>query len=146
MASLAPFLANAELKGYEPEKDVADWMKLQLETEVNRLKTFNTTCLCMSVKNTSVFLDGGMCINRIEVKTGFDFSTVVRMMVSEAVPCPLKPNFSYINLVLFTEKPLPILVPYVYDATYNVNNLCDWLLINSKGERTHQRIEHFEHL
>jgi hypothetical protein len=46
-------------------------------------------------------------------------------------------------VLLFTDKPLPLIVPYLYKKDPK-NSLQDWLLINCKGERSKHHIDSFK--
>ncbi|KAI9311712.1 hypothetical protein BX666DRAFT_1994791 [Dichotomocladium elegans] len=78
-------------------------------------------------------------------------------MVSPAVSYPYKPDFYYVNLILFTEKPIPFLAPYLYKESVKViqpekifdegrkkvpskevvlkNDMREFLFINKRGIR-----------
>lgn len=45
-------------------------------------------------------------------------------------------------MVLVTRKPLPLLVPYVYDAGLK-NDLKHWLFVNAKMQRARHKIGTF---
>lgn len=86
--------------------------------------------------------EGKMIINRLEMDTKFDFNLIKQIMISEAVSCPLKEGFLYVNVLLFTDKPLPIILPYLYQKD-KANKLTEWLLINSDNIRVRHRVESF---
>ncbi len=52
------------------------------------------------------------------------------------------PSFAYVNVVLFTEKPVPLLLPYVFDKLRQPENaLTEWLFVNKKGDRARHRVD-----
>lgn len=54
-------------------------------------------------------------INKLEVNTEFDFELITKILTSAPEPCPAKPGFHYVHLILIAEtKPLPLLLPYLY--------------------------------
>ncbi|CAO3650381.1 unnamed protein product [Cunninghamella blakesleeana] len=53
-------------------------------------------------------------INRIELDTNYDISKIEQVMVSPATTYPHKDNFYYVNLILVTKNPIPLIVPYLY--------------------------------
>ncbi|OUM63287.1 hypothetical protein PIROE2DRAFT_10185 [Piromyces sp. E2] len=138
-----------------------DYLKQKVDNEIQRIKSISKLSpIPIPVKNTSIVIDftkpkHPIAINRIEVNSGFDFKKIKQIMVSEPEPIDIKPGYSYVHVLLFTEKPLPIIIPYLYDVNLKTtlendkkevlvkNNLTEWLLINSKGERTRQRVEAF---
>ena len=83
-----------------------------------------------------------MIVNRLEVETTFDFNKVNTLMVSTETRCFLKPGYAYVNLVLFTEKPVPLLLPYLFDkARQTDNDLKEWVFINKNLERSRHRVD-----
>jgi hypothetical protein len=65
-----------------------------------------------------------------EIDSGFDFAKVERILISDPITCPFKEGYKYINVLLFTSAPLPLILPYVYEATPE-NTLRHWMFINS---------------
>lgn len=83
-----------------------------------------------------------MVVNRIECDTTFDFNKVTMLLVSNDVACWVKEGYSYVNVVLFTEKPVPLLLPYLYDkARQPDNTLTEWVFINKNLERARHRVD-----
>ncbi|ORX77372.1 hypothetical protein BCR32DRAFT_270696 [Anaeromyces robustus] len=138
-----------------------EYLKKKVDDEIQRIKSINNLSpIPMPIKNTSIVIDftkpkHPVAINRIEANSGFDFKKIKKIMVSEPEPIDIKPGYSYVHVLLFTDKPLPIIVPYLYDVNLKTvtekdkkevlvkNNLTEWLLINSKGERTRHHVEAF---
>eukprot|EP01133_Synstelium_polycarpum_P013249 gene13249-15569_t len=106
------------------EKTVLVWMKEQLNIEIKRIKTQGATCVALEVKNTGTVKDDGLVINRLEVKTVFDFDNVQNIMVSDSVECPHKKGYHYINS--------------------KDNKLTDWIFINDELKRSQHKIEAYE--
>eukprot|EP00742_Colponemidia_sp_Colp-10_P009554 GILJ01010431.1.p1 GENE.GILJ01010431.1~~GILJ01010431.1.p1 ORF type:complete len:168 (+),score=32.94 GILJ01010431.1:29-532(+) len=128
-----------------PDYDVAQWMKEQMAKEIARLKTQGATVIPMTVKNTGVVKGGGKkapLINRVEVDTGFDFDKVKQIMLSDPIPSP-KEGFSYVNVLLFTDKPVPLILPYLFDSRKNRNSLSEWVFINNKLIQSRHRVNNF---
>ncbi|KAG4088485.1 hypothetical protein H8356DRAFT_1724187 [Neocallimastix lanati (nom. inval.)] len=138
-----------------------DYLKQKVDNEIQRIKSISKLSpIPLPVKNTSIVIDfpkpkHPIAINRIEVNSGFDFKKIKQIMVSEPEPIDIKPGYSYVHVLLFTDKPLPIIIPYLYEVNLKTvtekdkkevlvkNNLTEWLLINSKGERTRQRVDNY---
>ncbi|KAL2918855.1 hypothetical protein HK105_201689 [Polyrhizophydium stewartii] len=79
-----------------------------------------------------------------QIQTNFPFSSRVKqIMVSEPIRYPHKDNFLYVNVLLMTEQTdMPLLIPYLYQGSLDKrrkdvphNDLKEWLIINSNGER-----------
>jgi len=95
-------------------------------------------------------------VNRMELDTSFDFEKIQQVMVSEAQPIPERDGFKFCSVLLFTDKPVPLLVPYVFlecisldDSTGRKgekikNPLDTWLLVNNKFQSTRHHVAAFE--
>lgn len=83
-----------------------------------------------------------MIINRVEMDTKFDFNLIKQIMLSESVSCPLKEGYLYVNVLLFTDKPLPLIIPYLFQKDKE-NKLTEWLFINSDNLRVRQRVDQY---
>ena len=84
-------------------------------------------------------------MNRVEVDTTFDFTKVTMLLVSAETACWVKPGYSYAHVVLFTEKPVPLLLPYLYDKAHQAdNNLREWVFINKRGDRARHSVDALE--
>lgn len=75
--------------------------------------------------------------------TKFDFSLIQQIMLSDPISCPLKEGYQYVNVLLFTDKPLPLIIPYMFHKDKS-NKLTEWLLINSDGKRVRHRVAGFQ--
>lgn len=82
-------------------------------------------------------------INRVEMDTKFDFNLIKHILISDVVKCPYKPGFVYVNVLLFTDKPLPLIIPYLYRRE-KANKLNEWLLINADGVRVRHHVDSFQ--
>lgn len=92
-----------------------------------------------------ILQEDGLVVNRVEVDTTFDFTKVRMLLVSTPSTCWEKPGFAYVNLVLFTEKPVPLLLPYLYQRDLQPDNdLRQWVFINKKGERARHEVSQLE--
>eukprot|EP01132_Coremiostelium_polycephalum_P010398 gene10398-12769_t len=124
------------------EKQVVSWMKEQLKKEMKRITDMGSRSVEVEVKNTGVIKEDNKVINRLELKTSFDFDKVVQIMISDSVECPHKKGYFYINVLLFTQKPIPLIVPYIFKKTKE-NKLTDWLFINNQFKRSQHKINEF---
>jgi hypothetical protein len=89
--------------------------------------------------------EGATVINRVECDTTFDFSKVTMILTSAETSCPVKSGFSYVNVVLFTEKPVPLLLPYLYDKAHQPeNDLSEWAFVNKNGLRVRHKMDNAE--
>jgi hypothetical protein len=82
-------------------------------------------------------------INRVEMDTRFDFEKIQQILLSDPIDCPYKEGYVYINVLLFTDKPLPIIIPYLYQKD-KANKLTEWLLINADGIRVRHHVSGFK--
>lgn len=89
----------------------------------------------------SVIKEEKSTINRVEMDTAFDFNKIKHILISESIECPYKEGFIYINVLMFTEAVLPLIIPYLYKPP---NKLKEWLLINSNGLRARHHVNSFE--
>lgn len=87
--------------------------------------------------------DGKTIINRVEIDTKFDFSKVERILISDSIPCPLKKGYSYVNVLLFTKAPIPLVFPYLY-LKETKNKLQEWVFINADKIRVRHHVDKFE--
>lgn len=109
-----------------------------------RVTALGVRVIPLRVRNMAlVRQEDGKCINRLECATGFDFNKIAQIRISDPTPCPLKQGYAFINLVLFTRQPVPMLLPYLYDTSVEGNDLTEWVFINSKLQRAHHRVGHF---
>ena len=77
---------------------LVEWAKSRIDSECKRLQKLGMKPLLLSVKNCSVVVDTDhsppYLINRIEVDTGYMFSTKIKqLMVSEPIATS-KPSYS----------------------------------------------------
>lgn len=81
-------------------------------------------------------------MNRVEVATTFDFNKVTMLLVSDETACWVKPGYAYVNIVLFTEKPVPLLLPYLFDKAHQADNsLKEWAFINKNLELSRHSVD-----
>ncbi|GAM27736.1 hypothetical protein SAMD00019534_109120 [Acytostelium subglobosum LB1] len=125
------------------ETKVLNWMKEMLAKEMKRIKDQGAKCTPFEVKNTGLVKEKNIVINRLEIKTIFDFDTVLQILISDPVECPHKPGYYYINVLLFTRKPVPYIIPYIYRKSDD-NKLTDWLFINDHLKRSQHKVNQFE--
>jgi len=124
---------------YDPA--VVAWMRERLAQEVDAIAARGGKCIPMAVKNCGVVREkANVVVNRVEVNTGFDFDKVQRLMLSDPVLCPVKPKHWYITVLLFTDKPLPLVLPYLYEKTGH-NPLTEWLFLNNNLARSRHRVD-----
>ncbi|OZJ03604.1 hypothetical protein BZG36_03695 [Bifiguratus adelaidae] len=155
--------AHDEQLGTEIDLQARDWIKEQVSKEVTRLKEAGSPSLPLSIKNCGIVANmtnerRPKAINRVEVDTNFDFHKIVQVMISPPTPYPHKADYVYVNVLLFTDKPLPILIPYLYDTALKTpvqnegeevrdvvmkNDLKDWLFVNNLGVRARHKISEY---
>ncbi|KAI8067897.1 hypothetical protein BC940DRAFT_367529 [Gongronella butleri] len=135
------------------------WIQEQMDTEVNRIRTVGTSVIPVGIKNCGILPNfdqrKARAINRIELDTNFNVNKVEQVMVSAPVEYPHKENFFFVHVVLVTSSPIPLLVPYLYQAGLKVtqpervdgdrkipskevvlkNDLKEFLFINKQGIR-----------
>jgi hypothetical protein len=162
-----------------PELEVAQWITKQLNREIKRISSMGQQVLPVTAKNTGIVReesevvetanseagkagssDAGAqakrttIINRVELSSSFDFSRVEQLMTSEPIPCPCKPGYSLIFLVMVVKPPAapsghksrrapppPLLAPYIYDSRIAENDLSTFSLVNNDGEAAVVKIE-----
>jgi hypothetical protein len=61
-------------------------------------------------------------------------------MISDNID--FKPDFKYVNVLLFTDKPLPVLLPYIYKES-GVNCLSEWKFINFDQKESRHSVSEF---
>jgi len=57
----------------------------------------------------------------------------------------MKKGYRYINVLLFANNPVPLIVPYVYQESTE-NKLTEWLFINNQFSRSRHTIKEFNTL
>ena len=132
----------------------------------------------LSVKNHGIVLEELsqknkvkiIVVNRIEVNTAMDFSKIIQIMVSDPISYPYKPGYAYVHVVCLTDKPLPLLIPYIYPERVSTtpttittpdhppiiqiasgpsggvvleNNLKEWIFVNIKSQSARHHIQHY---
>ena len=45
---------------------------------------------------TSIVKENDLYVNRVECDTAFDFDRVEQILISEPIPCPIKPGYNYV--------------------------------------------------
>ena len=128
------------------ETEVAEWCEAQAAAEVARLKECGQRSVLLVPKNMAIVRKDSekykaIIVNRVEVGTGFDFNKVRQIMLSPKVACPVKEGFEYCNVLLFTEKPVPIILPYLFDASVTSNTLNEWEFVNSSMASSRHSVE-----
>eukprot|EP01080_Neovahlkampfia_damariscottae_P008772 gene8772-720_t len=126
------------------EKDIANWMKKKAEKEQKRLEELKAKITIAGVKNTGTITDEEKIFNRIELKTNFDFSKIVQILVSEVEESPKK-NYFYVNVILLTKSPVSILVPYLYEKNEK-NDLKHWTFVNNSLKQSTFSIDQFQNI
>jgi hypothetical protein len=130
------------------------WLQARAEEESQRIQSHGTKCLILPINNFTTTLthdtsDGGVVkkayvLNRIEIQTQLDFDRVIELMVGESIGYPYQEGWAYVNIILFTDAPLPMLVPYIYNQEGQVqNDLSHWEFVNAQGMVSRQLIPAF---
>ena len=116
-----------------------DWLMERLDQEVETISAQGVKPIPLLPRTMGHIVEGPKYLNRVEVQTNFPFNTVKQMMLSEPEDYPLREGYRYINVLLFTGKPVPIIVPYVYQHIEE-NDLQHWILVNGKGEEVTHKV------
>eukprot|EP01095_Lingulamoeba_sp_RSL-Kostka_P017233 TRINITY_DN884_c2_g1_i2.p1 TRINITY_DN884_c2_g1~~TRINITY_DN884_c2_g1_i2.p1 ORF type:complete len:140 (-),score=30.36 TRINITY_DN884_c2_g1_i2:29-448(-) len=122
------------------ESNVANWIADQ-----KRLKNNGANSIPLPVKNMAIIKKNGDILNRIEINTGMDFNKIQQILISDPIDCVVKPGYKYINVLCFTDKPIPIILPYVY-INDESNKLSDWLFVNNFQVEAQHKIENFQQI
>ncbi|KAK2950264.1 putative LIMR family protein [Blattamonas nauphoetae] len=126
----------------QSDKATAIWMQDQCKAEQESMKTKGVNLLPLKVRNTSIIKEKPL-VNRIEFNTSFDFTKVTQILVGQPIPCPTKPGFTYINVILFTDILGPMIFPYLYSDTVK-NDLSRWLFVNNQLDRAEHVVDEFK--
>eukprot|EP00298_Acanthocystis_sp_HF-20_P029654 c8564_g1_i1.p1 GENE.c8564_g1_i1~~c8564_g1_i1.p1 ORF type:complete len:203 (+),score=78.21 c8564_g1_i1:39-647(+) len=128
-------------------KKVRDWVTNQIEQEKKKIEQNGSKCIPMKTSRMGIVYDGNKWINRLDIMSGQDFEKVTQIMISDVVECPndVREGFSYLNVLLFTDKPIPMICPYIFKKDKG-NKLKWWLFVNSDGKRALHRVEGFNPL
>ncbi|ORX56412.1 hypothetical protein DM01DRAFT_1406717 [Hesseltinella vesiculosa] len=146
------------------------WIQEQLDKEVNRIHTIGSNVIPVKILNCGVIPNFDMrkarAVNRIELDTNFDVNKIEQVMVSPAVPYPHKDHYFYVNVVLVTGSPIPLIAPYLYHNAVKVtqpekkdgdrtipskqvvlkNDLKEYLFINKQGVRARFSIHEYHNV
>lgn len=142
-----------------PDRAAVEWIQEQFQQEVARVKATGQMVIPVPVKNCSVVKEGKAFVNRVECATAFDFSKVKQILLSEPVGCPYKAGesshrapalsltapaagYQYCNVVLVTRKPIPLLLPYMFEASAK-NDRKHWIFVNAKLQRARHKVGTF---
>ena len=75
-------------------KKVYDWALEQLSKEKERLKTLGVEPIELEVIDMSVLMEGKKKqLNRVIFNSTVDFRKVTNILISQSVPCGLKPGY-----------------------------------------------------
>ena len=69
-------------------------------------------------------------------------------MVSPPIAYPNKEGYEFVHVLVFTDKVIPLMLPYLYGRTGNLlskNDLSEWMFVNGNGESVRQRVDSFIH-
>lgn len=120
-------------------------------TEKGRLKELGVDPIDLEIMDMSVLMEGKKKqINRIIFNCEIDFKKVTNILISQSVPCQLRPGYQYVNVVLYATgvSEIPLIFPYVYKTRlrnqYGKNNLKHWALINKNFEEAYHLVSNFE--
>ncbi|KAL1522712.1 hypothetical protein AB1Y20_017687 [Prymnesium parvum] len=128
------------------EHELKLWVQSKVEDEVSRVVGLGQKVIKLPVKNCAVVRQVKDVVNRLEVDTGFNFDTVVQILLSDPVPCPpeVKDGYALRFVVLSTGKPMLLLLPYLYDTSMVGNTLTEWEFINNALASSRHKVDHFE--
>ena len=74
----------------EIEHELKQWVQTKVEAEISRVVGLGSRIMKLPVKNCAIVRQTKDVINRVEVDTGFNFDTVIQILLSEPEPCPEK--------------------------------------------------------
>mmetsp|Transcript_22036 Transcript_22036/g.30769 ORF Transcript_22036/g.30769 Transcript_22036/m.30769 type:complete len:156 (+) Transcript_22036:163-630(+) len=124
-------------------QQLIEWIKQQVDAEVARIKQQKNNAIPLNVVKAYTSREKRKIINNVEFDTAFDFEKVQQIMVSEQeIVCPIKDQCFYVNVLLFTDKPLPLIFGYLF-VRNKKNKLTEWKFINIKGKKTYHRVDGF---
>jgi hypothetical protein len=102
-------------------------------------------------------------VNKIAINTGMPFDLIKQIMLSDPIPYTgpsidasedNTAEYFYVNVLLFTNHAIPIILPYVYKSFYTKeddqkkkqykNTLKHWILSNAKGTEWKHHIDAFQ--
>eukprot|EP00164_Ancoracysta_twista_P008285 GFYU01011929.1.p1 GENE.GFYU01011929.1~~GFYU01011929.1.p1 ORF type:complete len:164 (+),score=38.18 GFYU01011929.1:136-627(+) len=134
---------SPSLEAVETEESrIAAWVKNNAAQELSRIKGRGGNAILLPVNNTSILVEDEKTINRIEVDNSFNFDQVTEIMLSDELECPLKPNYFYVTVLCFTGKPIPLMLPYMYEKRPH-HSLNEWVFINSNLQRSRHLVGRF---
>ena len=145
---------------YQAASSLLQWMNDQVSQEAARITARGCRALPLEVQRISVERrhieaaseaaemegkqDGALEItNVITVDTNFDFDLIKQIVISEdPLPCGPRPDLAYLNVGCLTDKPLPLLMPFVFKQEPE-NRLDRWCFVNASGRRSLHVIDSF---
>ncbi|WBW71554.1 Schizosaccharomyces specific protein [Schizosaccharomyces osmophilus] len=140
------------------DEQAKTWIQGKVEEELKRLESIGAKAVPLTVKNYSVILDENTdtVMNRIELKTSFDFNHVQQILLSPAQPYPHDSNLKFLYLVILTNLPHPMLIPYLFTPKVVGKNLLPradglventlkrWIFINEKLQRADHVVREYQ--
>ena len=142
----------------EQEKAAAivQWMNEQVRQEAADITARGCRALPMEVQKIVVEREKAdvgetedgeaemIVTNVLSIDTNFDFDRIQQIVVSDPpVVCPISPDLHYVNIGCLTEKPLPLMLPFVFRPD-SANHMDRWCFINATGKRSVHAIQHFQ--
>lgn len=59
--------------------------------------SFLQNCTVSSITGqTAIIREDNVFVNRVECDTAFDFNRIERILISDPIPCPVKPGFNFV--------------------------------------------------
>ncbi|EPY50532.1 hypothetical protein SPOG_01288 [Schizosaccharomyces cryophilus OY26] len=140
------------------DEQARTWIQGKVEEELKRLESIGAKAVPLTAKNYSVILDENTdtVMNRIELKTSFDFNHVHQILLSPVQPYPYNSNLKFLYLVILTSLPHPMLIPYLFAPKVVGKNLLPradglientlkrWIFINEKLQRADHVVREFQ--
>jgi hypothetical protein len=121
-------------------EELVHWMQQQVEQEIKVIESKGAKAIPIPVKNCGILHEKEhLIVNRVEVNTGFNFDKVQRLMLTDPIPCPVRTGYWYVSVLLFTDKPVPLILPYTYEKNKH-NKLAEWVFINNNMARSRHAV------
>eukprot|EP00347_Sterkiella_histriomuscorum_P012063 403370030 len=130
---------------------VYEWAVQLMMKEKERLKELGVEPIDLPVIDMSLLVEGKKKqINRVIFNSEVDFKKVTNILISQSIPCEIRPGYQFVNVVLYATSisQIPLIFPYVYKTRirhqYGKNNLKHWILINKKFDEAYHLVNNYE--
>jgi hypothetical protein len=120
---------------------LAAFLKGVVDKEIARLREHDVKALPLRTKTVVTTKDGdGQVVHEVEVATAMDFNTIQSIFIGPTSDVALKPGFSAVLLMLWTEKgfecQMPLMVGVILptECTSSSDTMRAWRFINDTGQ------------